>query len=169
MKRREFMRFLGIGAASFVLLHSLRAQKKMHRLAFVHSGIPADKLTESGGPFWVQKVYRTLRELGDVEGQNLVVERFSANGRSERFASLAADVVSRNPDVIIVNFNDLAKQALRSIQDTDRPFPSAWPRSAGRRRHREDDSDRAYVYQPGPSGRAGFGPHLPELDAGARN
>jgi putative ABC transport system substrate-binding protein len=66
-----------------------------------HSGIPADELTESGGPFWVQKVYRTLRELGDVEGQNLVVERFSANGRSEQFASLAAEVVSRNPDVII--------------------------------------------------------------------
>jgi putative ABC transport system substrate-binding protein len=82
----------------------------MHRLAFVHSGIPADKLTESGGPFWVQIVYRTLRELGDVEGQNLVVERFSANGRSERFATLAAEVVSHNPDAIIVNFNDLAKQ-----------------------------------------------------------
>jgi putative ABC transport system substrate-binding protein len=82
----------------------------MHRLAFVHSGIPADRLTESGGPFWVQKVFRTLRELGDVEGQNLVVERFSANGRLEQFASLAAEVVSRNPDVIVVNFNDLAKQ-----------------------------------------------------------
>jgi putative ABC transport system substrate-binding protein len=82
----------------------------MHRLAFVHSGIPADKLTESDGPFWVQKVYRRLRELGDVEGQNLVVERFSANGRSERFASLATEVVGRKPDVIVVNFNDLAKK-----------------------------------------------------------
>jgi putative ABC transport system substrate-binding protein len=110
MRRREFVRFLGLGAAASVLPHSLRAQKKMHRLAFVHSGIAADKLTESGGPFWVQKVYQTLRELGDVEGQDLIVERFSANGRSDRFASLAAEVVSRNPDVIIVNFNDLAKQ-----------------------------------------------------------
>jgi putative ABC transport system substrate-binding protein len=110
MKRREFIRFMGIGAASFVLPQSLPAQKKMHRLAFVHSGVAADKLTESGGPAWVQKVYRTLRELGDVEGKNLFVERFSANGRSERFASLVTEVVSRNPDVIIVNFNDLAKQ-----------------------------------------------------------
>ncbi len=110
MKRREFVRLLGFGASATILTRSLHAQKKMHRLAFVHSGIPADKLTESGGPFWVQKVYRTLRELGDVEGQNLVIERFSANGRSERFASLAAEVVSRNPDVVIVNFNDLAKQ-----------------------------------------------------------
>lgn len=110
MKRREFVRFLGLGAALSALPRSLRAQKKMHRLAFVHSGISAERLTENEGPFWVQKVYRTLRELGDVEGQNLVVERFSANGRSDRFASLAAEVVSRNPDVIILNFNDLAKQ-----------------------------------------------------------
>jgi len=104
------MRFLGLGASASIVPHSLRAQAKTHRLAFVHSGIPADKLTESGGPFWVQKVYQTLRQLGDIEGQNLVVERFSANGRSERFAPLAAEVVARKPDVIVVNFNDLAKQ-----------------------------------------------------------
>jgi putative ABC transport system substrate-binding protein len=81
----------------------------VHRLAFVHTGIPADKLTESAGPFWVRRVYQTIRELGDVEGQNLIVERFSADGRSERFASLAAEVVSRKPDVIILNLNNLAK------------------------------------------------------------
>jgi putative ABC transport system substrate-binding protein len=110
MRRRRFLRWLGAAAAGSILSNPARAQKKLHRLAFVHSGIPADKLTESDGPFWVRKVYQTLRELGDVEGQNLVVERFSAEGRSERFASLAAEVVSRNPDVIIVNFNDLARQ-----------------------------------------------------------
>ncbi len=110
MNRRDFVRCLGLGASASILTGSLHAQKTMHRLAFVHSGIPVDKLTEAGGPFWIRKVYQTLRELGDIEGQKLVVERFSANGRSERFASLAAEVVSRNPDVIIVNFNDLAKQ-----------------------------------------------------------
>ena len=73
---------------------------------FCHSG---HKLTESAGPFWVRRVYQTLRELGDVEGENLIVERFSADGRSERFASLAAEVVGRKPDVIILNFIELAK------------------------------------------------------------
>jgi putative ABC transport system substrate-binding protein len=86
-----------------------RAQQRPHRLAFVHSGIPADMLTESAGPFWVRRVYATLRELGDVEGSNLVVDRFSAEGRTERFAPLATEVVSRKPDVILVNLNDLAK------------------------------------------------------------
>jgi putative ABC transport system substrate-binding protein len=109
MRRRDCLRL--IGSAAGALLHGVAsAQQKMRRLAFVHSGIPADKLTESAGPFWVRRVYQTLRELGDVEGQNLAVERFSAEGRYEQFASLAANVVSRNPDVIILNFNDLAKR-----------------------------------------------------------
>jgi putative ABC transport system substrate-binding protein len=107
MRRRDFIvRFAGT-AAGWPL--AARAQQRPHRLAFVHSGVPADKLTESAGPFWVRRVYQTLRDLGDVEGSNLVVERFSAEGRAERFASLAAEVVSRKPDVILANLNDLAK------------------------------------------------------------
>jgi putative ABC transport system substrate-binding protein len=110
MTRRENLRWIGTAAVASLLPGTASAQQKMHRLAFVHSGIPADKLTESAGPFWVRRVYQSLHELGDVEGKNLIVERFSAEGRSDRFASLATEVVSRKPDVIIVNFNDLAKK-----------------------------------------------------------
>jgi len=109
LRRREFVVALGGVAATSLMPRGARAQQKTHRLAFVHSGIPADKLTERAGPFWVRLVYQTLRELGDVEGGNLTVERFSAEGRSERFTPLAAEVVSRNPDVIIVSLSDLAK------------------------------------------------------------
>jgi putative ABC transport system substrate-binding protein len=83
--------------------------KVLHRIAFVHSGIPADQLTETAGPFWVRRFYETLRGLGDSEGGNLVVERFSAEGRTERFASLVAEVISRNPDVIVSNLVGLVK------------------------------------------------------------
>src|SRR5215831_14956169 len=95
IRRREFVVTLGSAAVAWPL--AARAEQRVHRLAFVHSGIPADKLTESAGPFWVRRVYQSLRKLGDIEGQNLFVERFSAEGRSERFASLPAEVVSRNP------------------------------------------------------------------------
>jgi putative ABC transport system substrate-binding protein len=108
MRRREFVGCLAAAATALVSRRAL-AQPRAHRLAFVHSGIPADKLTEAQGPFWVRRVYETLRGLGDVEGTNLVVERFSAEGRSERYASLVAEVVGRNPDVVIVNLNDLVK------------------------------------------------------------
>ena len=42
-------------SASLVGTRSAAAQQaaKTRRLAFVHSGIAADKLTEKDGPFWV--------------------------------------------------------------------------------------------------------------------
>src|SRR5262245_43025357 len=101
MRRRDFIVRVAGSTAGWPL--AARAQQRAHRLAFVHSGVPANKLTENAGPFWVRRVYQTLRDLGDVEGSNLVVERFSAEGRAERFASLAAEVVSRKPDVILCN------------------------------------------------------------------
>jgi putative ABC transport system substrate-binding protein len=108
MRRREFIMLLG-GAATWPLAARAQQPQKQHRIAFVHSGIPADQLTETAGPFWVRRFYETLRGLGDAEGDNLVVERYSAEGRSERFATLAAAVVSRNPDVIVTNLIDLTK------------------------------------------------------------
>ena len=39
--------------------------------------------------------------MGDVEEQNLTVERYSGEGLPEDFADLAREVVSRNPDVIV--------------------------------------------------------------------
>lgn len=44
---------------------------------------------------------RGLRELGYVEGKNLVIEYRSADGRPERFAELANEVVRVKVDVIV--------------------------------------------------------------------
>ncbi len=110
MKRREFIAGIGGAATSYLWQRAARAQQpRKQRIAFVHSGIPADQLTETAGPFWVRRFYETLRGLGHSEGDNLVIERHSAEGRSERFAALAAAVVSSKPDVIVSNHNDLIK------------------------------------------------------------
>jgi ABC-type uncharacterized transport system substrate-binding protein len=109
MRRRDFLGVLSGAAVAFPFGASAQQAQKQRRIAFVHSGIPADLLTESAGPFWVRRFYQTLRELGDTEPGHLVVERYSAEGRSERFAALAAAVVSRNPDVILTNSNSLVK------------------------------------------------------------
>jgi len=109
MRRRVFLCVLSGATIAFPFgAHAQQAQKQ-HRIAFVHSGIPADLLTETAGPFWVRRFYQTLRQLGDTEPGNLVVERYSAEGRSDRFAALAATVVGRNPDVIVANSNSLVK------------------------------------------------------------
>ena len=108
MRRRYFMKLLS-GAAAWPIAAGAQQFQKPHRIAFVHSGIPADHLTETTGPFWVRRFYETLRGLGETEGGNLVVERYSAEGRADRFAALAAEVVGRKPDVIVSNLNDLVK------------------------------------------------------------
>src|ERR1019366_6225806 len=100
MRRRDFMKLLG-GAVAWPIAAGAQQSQKQHRIAFVHSGIPADHLTETTGPFWVRRFYETLRGLGETEGSNLVVERYSAEGRADRFAALAAEVVGRKPDVIV--------------------------------------------------------------------
>jgi putative ABC transport system substrate-binding protein len=107
MRRRDFLAWI---AATSMQPSAVVAQGKLRRLAVVHSGVPADQLTESDGPFWVRRVYQTLRRLGEIEGENLVIERFSAEGRSERFAAVTAEVVNRNPDVIILNGPPLIKR-----------------------------------------------------------
>lgn len=112
MRRREFISILGAA----VLPIAARAQQpqKSHRLALVHSGIPANKLTEAAGPFWVRRFFEELRRFGYAEGTNLIVERFSAEGRTDRFAAVAEAVVNSSPDVIVSNFNALVKALMKA-------------------------------------------------------
>ena len=53
-----------------------------------------------------------LRDLGYVEGQNLVLERRSAEGKFERFGEIVAELVGRRTDVIVA-LGVVAKEAKR--------------------------------------------------------
>jgi putative ABC transport system substrate-binding protein len=53
-------------------------------------------------------VIRFLSRLGYIEGQNLAVERYSAEGRIERYAGLAREVVGSHPDLIFAPHGALA-------------------------------------------------------------
>jgi putative ABC transport system substrate-binding protein len=97
MRRREFM--IGLLAAE---TRSARAQEpaKQHRIAIVIASGPVTRLNDPTSHAW-RAFWEELRRLGDVEGQNLTVERFSGEGRPEGYADLAREVVGRNPDVIV--------------------------------------------------------------------
>ena len=59
-----------------------------------------------------------LRELGYVEGKNITIEYRYAEGKRERYADLAAEIVSLKPDVIYVGsagFTERAQRATRLI------------------------------------------------------
>jgi len=55
-----------------------------------------------------------LREFGYVEGQNLLIEYRSADGRTERFPDLATDLVSLKVDVIVTRGTPAALAAKKA-------------------------------------------------------
>ena len=72
----------------------------MKRIAFVHPAGEVSAISASGMPFY-RAFFEELSRLGYVEGQNLGVERYSGEGRTERYAELARDVVNTHPDLIL--------------------------------------------------------------------
>jgi putative tryptophan/tyrosine transport system substrate-binding protein len=55
-----------------------------------------------------------LRDLGYVEGRNLVIEYRSADGRAERFPDLASDLVRLKVDVIVTRGTPATRAAKRA-------------------------------------------------------
>ena len=84
-----------------------RAQQPatQQRIAIFHPAIPTALLTETGGGSAWRAFFGELRRLGYVEGENLIIERYSAEGHHERYADLAREIVTRNPDVIVTGTN----------------------------------------------------------------
>jgi putative ABC transport system substrate-binding protein len=52
---------------------------------------------------WTAAFVKRLNELGWIEGRTVAIEYRFAEGRNERFAELAADLVQRNVDVILTD------------------------------------------------------------------
>jgi putative ABC transport system substrate-binding protein len=81
---------------------------KVYRLAFVVPATPVAELSERTASHpAVRAFFGELARLGYVEGRNLIVERFSGEGRAEYYSELARDVVRRNPDVIFAEGNQM--------------------------------------------------------------
>jgi putative ABC transport system substrate-binding protein len=68
------------------------------------SGNPDYPAYRNGGSAW-RAFFRELRRLGYIEGENLIIERYSAEGHHERYADLARQIVTRKPDVIVTGTN----------------------------------------------------------------
>ena len=84
---------------------------KAARVGFVHPQSPS---TATHGPsaFWER-----LRELGYVEGKNLVIEPRWADGQMDRLPELMADLIGSNVDVL-VTFGTQAAIAAKSATKT---------------------------------------------------
>src|SRR5215470_1175556 len=121
MKRK--ITVLTLGAMLFALCLSASAQQtgKVHRIGWLGS-VPMPGVPERQEHF-----QRGLRELGYIEGKNIVIEWRSSEGILDRNSALAAELVRLKVDVIVsaaVSLTRAAKAATSTVpivmaQDAD--------------------------------------------------
>ena len=96
LKRREFITLLG-GAAAWPVAARAQQRAKLPTIGFLGSG------TAAAQSQWTAAFVQRLRELGWSEGRNVAIEYRWGEGRSERFAEIAAEFVLLKVDVILTH------------------------------------------------------------------
>ena len=108
MKRREFITLLG-GAAAWPVAARAQQRAKLPTIGFLGSG------TAAAQSQWTAAFVQRLRELGWSEGRNVAIEYRWGEGRSERFAEIAAEFVLLKVDVILTHNTPLAAKQATSV------------------------------------------------------
>jgi putative ABC transport system substrate-binding protein len=96
MKRREFITLLG-GTAAWQVTARAQESAKLPTIGFLGAA------TSSAWSRWVAAFAQRLRELGWIEGRTVTIEYRWAEGRSERFAEIAAEFVRLKVDIIVTS------------------------------------------------------------------
>jgi putative ABC transport system substrate-binding protein len=108
--RRKLVIALGMGALSSPFTLHAQPQTKVWRIGFLAlRGRPASLDADSFGAF-----PRGMREFGYVEGKNLEIQWRHAEGKFERLAGLAAELVRLKVDVIVVAGNAATSAAQKA-------------------------------------------------------
>jgi ABC-type uncharacterized transport system substrate-binding protein len=95
MRRRDFMTAIGGAAVTWPFAANAQHLTKLPTIGFL------GQLTSSAMSKWTGAFVQRLRELGWVEGRTVAIEYRWAEGRSERFAEVAAELVRLKVDVIV--------------------------------------------------------------------
>src|SRR6516165_11114862 len=94
IERREFITLLGGAAAAWPLPARAQQMARLPTVGFLGAGSPAT------ADVWVSAFTSRLRELGWIEDRNIKIDVRWAEGRSDRSAEIAADLVRLGVDVI---------------------------------------------------------------------
>ena len=99
MRRRELLVALGAGLAwpmAAASQQTARPTPKTYRIGIL------EPTSQSMNRVNFEAFRDGLRDLGYIEDQNIVIDYRSADGRSERFPELAAELMRQNTDVLVV-------------------------------------------------------------------
>src|SRR5437868_8387486 len=105
MRRRDFLSTFAAAAALLSPAARAEQQKLLPVIGYLGAGWPDARV-------WVADAFRQgLMENGYVEGRNVAIEYRWAEGKTERFPELAAELVARGVDVIVTFGGTLSAQA----------------------------------------------------------
>jgi putative tryptophan/tyrosine transport system substrate-binding protein len=105
MRRRDFLSTFAASAALLSPAARAQQQKSMPVIGYLGAGSPNARV-------WLVDAFRQgLKENGYVEGRDVAIEYRWAEGKTERFPELAAELVARNVDVIVAFGGTLSAQA----------------------------------------------------------
>src|SRR5262245_36952465 len=96
MRRREFIKVIGGGAAAWPLAAvAQQHSNKVPRIGFLTRKTDASVSTQ------IEAFRQGLRDLGWVEGKSINIEYRDAEGQLDRLPAVAAELVALNVDVIV--------------------------------------------------------------------
>jgi putative ABC transport system substrate-binding protein len=105
---------LTLCAMLFALSYSASAQQptRVPRIGYLSASDPAGESTRS------EAIRLALRDLGYIEGQNIAIEYRYAEGKIDRYAELAAELVRLKVDIILVAGGTGVIQAAKNATKT---------------------------------------------------
>jgi putative tryptophan/tyrosine transport system substrate-binding protein len=116
-RRRDLLQLCGAAllaagvTSAWPLATSAQQPAKVPRVGWIWVGRSAGNPTEVAG------FRQGLKELGYIEGQNIVVDYRFGEGRDDRMADLAAELVQLRPDVLVA-LGDFPVRALKRVTTT---------------------------------------------------
>jgi putative ABC transport system substrate-binding protein len=105
MDRRAFIGRVAGGLLTAPLAARAQQLGKIYRIGILEP-IPATQNAAN-----LDALRKGLRDLGYIEGRNLIIEYRSADGRAERFPDLASELVRLKVDLIVTRGTPAAKAA----------------------------------------------------------
>src|SRR5215831_4901079 len=105
--RRRFMTAIAGGLLAAPRLVEAQQAAKVPRVGYLANNPGAPEAFLQG-----------LRDLGYIEGRNVVIEYRDAAGKPERFPALAAELVARRVDVIVTAAGTPAAMAAKQATGT---------------------------------------------------
>src|SRR6266700_3794532 len=118
MRRRDLIAMIGGAAAMWPL--AAREQAKIPRIGYLTDEVIPD-------PFYSRElVLSGLRELGYLDGQNIVIEYRSSEGRDDQLPALAAELVRLHVDIILA----IGTAAALAAKSATQQIPIVFTRAA---------------------------------------